>query len=87
MDVQFFSAECEKNGKCTKIHYSCVIIIIVYDLIEKNIWLKKKELLLLASTQTHLIKWSKDIPLFSLHFWLKKKKKKKEKEKSQSPIN
>lgn len=65
-----FSGACEKNGKHMKIHYSCVlIIIIVYDLIEKNIWLKKKELLLLASTQTCLIKRSKDIPLFSTHFW------------------
>ena len=31
------SDECEKNGKHMKIHYSCVIIIIVYELIEKNI--------------------------------------------------
>ena len=62
------SDECEKNGKHMKIHYSCVIIIIVYEFIEKNIWLKKKELLLLASTQTYFIKWSKNIPLFSLHF-------------------
>ena len=38
-----FSGECVKNGKDMKIHYSCVLIIIItYDLIENNIWLKRK---------------------------------------------